>query len=124
MSEVTRVYLAQVLCPKRHEIVGNAGEVTLKDGLLEELVEIAEKFRDQIQACAEGNPPADAPEQIHHMSALCGICGAPLEQWKVEVGLTGFSSLEEAMPHLIANHRAQLLSRAIIDYQKSNAENN
>ncbi len=122
------VCVAQVLCPRRHAIVAAVREV--EDDLLAkdpELVQeaIAEEVRRDYES-GFTNLPTDAWRQfgMGRFDPWCGICRAPASEWHVEVTITVWTSMEEAMPYLRAGQLLQLASRRYVDEQKANASKN
>jgi hypothetical protein len=94
---MSRVKIAQCLCPRRHCLVAiSFEEDQMTDG------EAVAAIKLQFTTNAALNP-------------RCGLCGAPLEECGYEVGVTRFNSLREAMPHLVEQQRRQLAHRALLD---------
>jgi hypothetical protein len=94
-----RVWIAQCLCPSRHAIMANAGEV---DNEQEAAAEIQQPLREAIE---EGL-------KIGAMNPWCGLCHAPADSWHYEVGRTRFRSMAEALPSLQKNEIEQAITRA------------
>jgi hypothetical protein len=111
---MTHVYIAQVLCPKRHAIIGHAFE--LSDELADDPAEREAVFTKLISAVDDASAAG--------MNPWCGICGAPRATWLVELGRTRWTSLQEAEPHLRENQRNQMLTRLSLDLEKAKASNN
>ncbi len=88
-----KIYLAQLLCPRRHCLIAAAAEY---DSGTE-----AAELGVNVRAHAEEGVKAGI------FKAECAICGAPYDTMEIEVGLTPFKSLEEARPHLLAQMEAQ-----------------
>jgi hypothetical protein len=97
MSE-QRVWIAQCLCPQRHCIMALAGESDSKEAA----TNIAWALREQI----------DEVLRTGLMNPWCGLCKAPEEDWRYEVGRTPFSTMEEAAPVLRKNEAEQAATRA------------
>jgi hypothetical protein len=98
---VTRVWIAQCLCPRRHAIIAAAGEAE-DEATAAELV--AKPLREQLdELLAEGifNP-------------WCGICRAPSETWRHELRRSRFASMEEAAPELWRLQLEQAVARAVL----------
>ena len=92
------IHITQYLCPKRHAILGAAW-----DDAAHTAEEILEKFKQRV-------------ERLHNSGALrrrCDICCAdvPLH---FEDGVTGFRTMEEAAPHLVAHQAAQMRTRELL----------
>jgi hypothetical protein len=105
-----KVYIAQLLCPKRHCIVALAFEMTAE----EEPRDFKKETADTLwRAFAAGA-----------FNQWCAICRAPMVDWHAEVDVTGFASLEEARPHLKHIQESQMITRAIIDATKAKASSN
>ena len=91
---MSRVYLAQCLCPQRHAILAASGEAL-----------------DQIEAEAEVLAPLKAA--IGRLVAMggigreCGLCGASDDTWTYDVGRTPWRTMAEAKPHLEELERQQ-----------------
>jgi hypothetical protein len=95
-----RVWIAQCLCPHRHTILATAGEA---DG--------AEAAEEQVAA-----PLREAVEEALQSDVLnpwCGLCRAPAESWRYEVGRTRFRTMEEATPALRRNEAEQAATRQV-----------
>lgn len=97
-----RVYIGQVLCPKRHCMLAMAGEF--------EEEEQAQLLGPMLRAKAEQGINSGV------FRPVCGLCNAPYDSFAVEVGLTKFENMEEALPLLKAQAGAQ---RAIAELMES-----
>jgi hypothetical protein len=97
---MTRVWIAQCLCPSRHAILAASAEA---NGPRE----------------AEQNAMTPLKENIIAMLAdrvinpWCAICHAKAETWRYDLGRTRFRTMEEAAPHLRQNEREQAVTRAV-----------
>lgn len=94
-----RVWIAQCVCgPARHAIMANAGEA-LDEQAAQHIVNVLrEKVGDWIKKGV--------------INPWCGLCHAPAEGWRYEVGRTAFRTLAEAMPALRDAERQQAAVRA------------
>lgn len=95
------IYLAQLLCPKRHCIVATALEYA--DGQV-----------------PDPNANRQALEKLAHdlftrlgCNKRCGICGSTVLKW--EQGRTNFKDKFEAMRALQVGQEEQLFTRAMLD---------
>lgn len=98
-----RIWIAQVLCPYRHCILATAFDEADDD-------------------------PTDAKDDLWSSVTLgvtagrldrrCGICGDDMILWHVEAGPTRWTTIDEARPFLKEAQRANLATRAFIDYVK------
>jgi hypothetical protein len=97
---MTRVWIAQCLCPDRHCIVALAGEAA---GF--------EEAKRLVRA-----PLRRTVAQLLHSGALngwCAICGAKRPSWRFEVARTRYTSMEEAEPDLAEEQAKNLLTNLI-----------
>lgn len=95
---MAKVYLAQLHCPASHCILAVAGSRIEEDTDEQKfMVDLGEGLKGGAQrAIAE-----------HKIDPFCGICGAEPEEWTVYVGLTKYTSMEEAEPALREHERIQ-----------------
>jgi hypothetical protein len=114
MARVSRVYLAQALCPKRHAILAHAAE-----------------FEDEVEeAEAKGALETMQRRLIERAIAQrvindwCDLCGAPSAQWTFEVSATQWQTVEEATPRLREIEREQAATRAHFQNERRKASNN
>jgi hypothetical protein len=120
-----KVYIAQVLCPQRHALVAQSGELPDEFIATPELAKVAadeieQMVMERVRQCfTENLPEAWAKFGLPRMNPWCAICFALFETWKVEVGITPWSTLEEARPHLLREQAAQLVTRLLIDGSKA-----
>lgn len=92
------VYIAQLLCPQRHCVLGNAA--------VYESPEEADSLRDTIREAF------DAAVAAKILNPWCGLCHS--RDLHVEIGRTAFATMEEARPHLEAEQAAQLRTAAML----------
>ena len=96
------VWIAQLMCPKRHPIVASAA--------------VAADRRKAIPAVVEPlHEEADQLVRSGAINAWCGFCGAPRETWMVDLGRTEFKTLEEARPKLLQVQEENLRAQAVLD---------
>jgi hypothetical protein len=79
------IWLAQCLCPDRHAILAAAGEAVDEQDATRLIFTVQTAVKDMLRS--ELNP-------------WCGLCHAPAESWRYEVGRTRFRTMEAAMPDL------------------------
>ncbi|MFL5332586.1 MAG: hypothetical protein ACJ8H8_05300 [Geminicoccaceae bacterium] len=97
-----RVWIAQLMCPKRHTIVASAA--------------VAADRRKAIPAVVEPlHEEADRLVRSGAINAWCDLCGAPRETWMVDLGRTEFRTLEEAKPKLLLMQEENLRAQAVWD---------
>lgn len=89
-----RVWIAQCLCPRRHAILAASGVAEDQPTAEESLVKPLRTHVTRMIGSGTINP-------------WCGLCRAPLESWRYELGRTRFTSMEEAEPHLRQSEREQ-----------------
>lgn len=93
-----KIYLAQLHCPSSHAILAVAatrGEEQHDEQAF--MLELGEALkRGAVRAMKDGK-----------IDPWCGICGAEPKQWTVYVGLTKYTSMEEAEPALREHERIQ-----------------
>ena len=102
---MTRVWIAQCLCPARHCIMAGVGEAETRR---EAEDDIAKPLRETVaEALNKGiaNP-------------RCGICKAPADTWIYDLSRTPFRSMKEAEPHLRINEAEQALAREMFGDMK------
>lgn len=92
------IHIIQCLCPQRHNILAVAYDdaKTKGDDALHQLQGVIKKALD-----------------AGVLNPWCGICQS--RDWSYEDGITRFTTMEEAMPHLKQCQEDQLASRAVID---------
>lgn len=95
---MTRVWIAQCLCPQRHAILAASGEAEDQASAEETLIKPLRRHVERMIGSGTFNP-------------WCGLCRAPMESWRYEVGRTRFCSMAEAEPALRENERAQAMIR-------------
>lgn len=95
---MSKVKLAQCLCPQRHTIIALADENREKEEFLNELRELIGKMLREKQ-----------------LNPWCGLCGAKSDSWLYEVGDTEFDSLEEAIPAMAKLQSEQLRTAQILN---------
>jgi hypothetical protein len=96
---MTRVWIAQCLCPQRHCIMAAADEAesqTIAERTV--LAELRRKVADML---------AD-----NVLNPWCGLCRAPHSTWRYEVGRTSFATLPEALPSLLEKEAEQRTTAA------------
>jgi len=98
-----KVYIAQLLCPERHCILGAYGEYES----LEDAKELGEKLRAAAQ-CA-------VAEKL--MNPWCGICRS--RDWHVEVGATRFATREVAKAFMDECERQQAMTARFLKGSRS-----
>jgi hypothetical protein len=94
-----RVYIAQILCPSRHCVVG-AANVCETDEQIDTLREMLQAKFDSM--CAPGGG----------FNRKCELCGSTVLH--IEVGRTQFKNVDEAMPHLRESEKTQRLVAAFL----------
>ena len=105
---MSKVLIAQALCPKRHCLFATASD----NCTAEELEQVLrEKVKHLITEAGLMNP-------------WCGICYAAISTWSYEVGVTKFETLEEALPHLQREEAKQMAGRAAIEQERRDASRN
>lgn len=93
-----RVWLAQCLCPERHCILAAAD---LADSAAEAQAIVASLEQAVAEVLAKGL-----------IDPWCGLCRAPAESWRVEVGRTAWRDLADARPVLEQVEREQRATAA------------
>jgi hypothetical protein len=96
-----RVWIAQLMCPKRHTIVASAAVAADRRKAIPLLVE---PLREE----------ADRLVRSGAINAWCGLCGSPRETWMVDLGRTEYRSLEEAKPKLLEVQEANLRVQTVL----------
>lgn len=80
-----RVYIAQLVCPWRHSMLGVAGEYDTAELAEEELSRlVTQMFKDKIAGKV--------------MRPSCTVCGS--DDLRIEIGQTEARTMEEAQPEL------------------------
>jgi len=97
MSE-RRVYIAQLLCPKRHAILGAAEEFDTAEAA-EALSKQLEQFYSELVAAKV-------------CRSSCAICQS--RDFHIEIAVTGFRSMAEAKPVLLETERRNLAAQAFL----------
>lgn len=100
---MSKVYITQLLCPKRHAILGLAWEEDQLDhdravGLIKDGI------------------------RVMKVNPWCGICGS--RDLKYESGATIFSSVDEAMPHLMQLVAENLMASSLLGRFSTGTEQN
>lgn len=98
---MTRVWIAQCLCPQRHCIMAAAGEAADADAADQT---VGTELREQVAALLQSGA----------VNPWCGLCRSPVESWHYELGRTPFRSLAEAMPALRQEEEKQRLTAAVL----------
>lgn len=88
------VWIAQCLCPQRHAILAASGEAEDQATAEKDLIEPLRAHVTRMIGSGTINP-------------WCGICKAPLESWRYEVGRTRFATMAEAEPVMRQSEREQ-----------------
>jgi hypothetical protein len=96
-----RVWIAQIMCQQRHTILAAAGEAADQRRAIPE---IAEPLREAVGELVS----------IGAINPWCGICGAPREAWRVDLGRTAFTTIEEAKPALAELQQLNQIGNAIM----------
>ena len=102
------IYLAQLLCPKRHAILAL---------LIEELATEAETItcgRELMATAMDAAVTGDAPG-CPKVNPWCGICGARRETWSIEVAKTKFRTMDDAKKEGKEMEKENLRSRRQMD---------
>jgi hypothetical protein len=98
MAEI-RVWIAECLCPQRHCVLAASGEAPSELGAepIRALLvkQVAELLRAEL------------------LNPWCGLCHAPAESWRYELGRTRFASMAEARPDMEQNAAEQAITRAV-----------
>lgn len=91
---MSKVYLIQLLCPKRHCVIASAFEEgqNTPDKVIEAMKQQMKK---------------------NHINPWCGLCGSP--KLNFEVAKTKFDSLVEAGPVLFEEQMKQMITRALAE---------
>jgi hypothetical protein len=113
-AEETRVWIVQILCPKRHCILATP-------------LELPADADPWAVGAAAGNLLFTQLEEMIQKGTIhpwCGLCDAKRETFTAETGRTRFRTMEEAMPLLKAEAAKQASTREMIGAQKRMAENN
>jgi hypothetical protein len=103
MSYDPQVYIAQLLCPSRHCVIGVADVC--------ETEEQVEGLRAKLQA------GFDQMCESKVLNRRCDLCNSTALH--IEVGRTEFKTLEQAKPFLLANEAAQRATAAMIKAQRN-----
>jgi hypothetical protein len=98
MTEAHRVWIAQCLCPQRHAILAAAAVAEDEADAQETIVK---PLRTQITDLV----------RIGALNPWCGLCHAPIDDWRYEVGRTPFRSMEEGTSSLRQSEREQAATR-------------
>lgn len=97
---MTRVWIAQCLCPQRHAILAAAREVEERPGAE---IGLIEPLRTQIKMLVGSKT----------INPWCGLCKAPIESWRYELNRTPYTTMAEAQPMLMESQREQAEVRRI-----------
>jgi hypothetical protein len=89
------------MCQHRHTVLAGAAVAADRRKAVPAAVVPLREALDRLVAAGTINP-------------WCGICGAPRETWKVDLGRTAFRTLEEATPALAEIQQQNLLAQAIM----------
>jgi hypothetical protein len=100
-----RVWIAQCLCPARHAILASVGEA---ESYREARDKIMHPLRAQVEELVGDGT----------LNPFCGICYAPSDTWRYEVGRTRFTTMAEALPTLKETEAKQLATAAILGGDK------
>jgi hypothetical protein len=95
---MSRVWLAQCLCPKRHAILAAAAEAEDQPTAQEAIVK---PLRERITEMVKSGT----------INPWCGLCQSPVESWRYELGRTPYRSMQEAEPSLRAAESEQSVVR-------------
>jgi hypothetical protein len=104
---MSKVWLAQCLCPQRHAILAAAGEADSQEAADEGLIAPLRVQVTRMIGSGTINP-------------WCGLCKAPRTTWKYELGCTRFRSMDEAMPELKRLQAEQAVTRRAFDLGDAN----
>lgn len=121
-----KVFIIQLLCPKRHAILGLAFEGDVEDL---EAIKDAEHAapgateRGALVVMLEYFDMFSATHD-HALNPWCEICDAPLDTWHAEIGPSKWRTMDEAEPHLRAAEEENLKTREEIRRAKAAAHNN
>ena len=115
---MTRVYLCQCLCPKRHTTL--AVGIELPETAAEEEIK---KLPLVLKLIVKGTIE-DQSKDMLHINPWCALCRAPESTWIYEAAPTRWRTMAEAKPHLEAVERSNLASRAAILNAQHKAEAN
>ena len=98
----SKVHVTQCLCPKRHCIMAIAWQEPeyTPDTAKEKLKSIIKRLMER-----------------GAINGFCGICNS--SKLTYEDGVTGFKTLDEAMPHLRAVERANLATKRYLDAERN-----
>jgi hypothetical protein len=96
--DARRVWIAQCLCPQRHAILAATNEA---DDRSEAEATLIAQLRTHVRRMIGSGT----------INPWCGLCKAPVESWRYELGRTPYRSIEEAEPSLRQSERAQAAVR-------------
>ena len=97
---MSRVWIAQCLCPKRHAILAAANEADDRS----EAEALIPQLRERVVALlADGT-----------FNPWCGPCRSPSDAWTYELARTSFRSMEEAVPALRRSEAEQAVTRDLL----------
>ena len=99
---MTHVFIAQLVCPKRHAVCAFVFEATE-----------AEIYEKNAQTAIEDHM-WELFITIPNVKPQCFICGADKNTWKVEIGKTRFKTVAEAEPHVKACAAANENTRRLV----------
>jgi hypothetical protein len=100
-KSVTRVWIAQCLCPQRHCILAASGEADSEPLAEEAVAAPLRKAVGELLQSAAVNP-------------WCGLCRAPAESWIYELRRTRFQTMAEAAPELKRLEREMAVARQLM----------
>lgn len=95
-----RVWIAQCLCPKRHAILATAGEA---EDLCAAETAVCQPLRESVATMLTAGG----------INPWCGLCKAPVETWRYELGRTPFQSMYEAQVVLRESEREHAITRLL-----------
>jgi hypothetical protein len=100
---MTRVWIAQCLCPQRHCILATAGEAQDQD-------------RREAKAKIEGplHERVAAELAAGVLNPWCDLCRSPATSWTYELGRTRFRTMAQAKPELEKLEHEMSVARALL----------
>jgi hypothetical protein len=96
------IHIIQLLCPERHCLLATVYDPREKDGAA---------------ALAEMKAAVERAIERNIIEPECGLCRS--RDWRYEDQPTIFKTLDEAIPVLLAQQRAQQISARIIKQQQA-----
>lgn len=97
---MSRVWIAQCLCPQRHAILAAADEADDREAAETIVLSPLRAGLAALMAAGTVNP-------------WCGLCKAASETWSYELDRTRFATMAQAIPELRRCEAGQALTRAI-----------